>query len=189
MIFRFFEKSKKKKFFSFTNTATIDRSKSFGKQSVTPWFAGMRFFRFRSKFESAVSPLRIRNLTLATMLRVGVQLALPQRGAEGDGLSNSSICTPSFSILITLHTHTHTLSLSLSLSLTLPAASCCDFAVDATVSPCVLCSRQNCYSHLNKINPIFFSHPEKLIAPLPPSPNPSHGVSRSQVQKASLALP
>ena len=91
------------------------------------------------------------------------------------------------------HTHTHTLSLSLSLSLThthtLPAASCCDFAVDTTVNPCVLCLRQNCYSHLNKINPIFFSHPEKLIAPLPPSPNPSHGVSRSQVQKAGLALP
>ena len=134
--FRFFKndfprflKNQKKKFLSFTNTATIDSSKSFGKQSVTPWFAGMRFFRFRSKFESAVSPLSIRNLTFATMLRVGVQLALPQRGAEGDGLSNSSICTSSFSTLITLHTHTLSLSLSLTLSYThththtLPAAA------------------------------------------------------------------
>ena len=142
--FRFFEndfprflkksqkkKKKKKKKISFTDTATIDCSKSFGKQSVTSWFAGMRFFRFRSKFESAASPLGIRNLTLAAMLRVGIQRALPHRGGgEGDGLSNSSICTPSFSTLITLHTHTHThtraraythtrthsLSLSLSLS-------------------------------------------------------------------------
>ena len=35
MIFRFFEKSKKKGFFSFTDTATIYCSKNFGKQSVT----------------------------------------------------------------------------------------------------------------------------------------------------------
>ena len=116
IIFRGFEKSQKKnkkKNFSFTNTATIDCLKSFGKQSVTSWFAGMRFFRFRSKFDSAVSSLSIRNLMLAAMLRVGVQRALPQRGeGEGDGLSNSSICTPSFSTLITLHTHTLSLSLS-----------------------------------------------------------------------------
>ena len=79
MIFRFFGKiKKKKKFFPFTDTATIYRSKSFGKQSVTSWFAGMRFFRFRSMFESAVSPLGT---------RVGVQRELPRRGGgEGDGL-------------------------------------------------------------------------------------------------------
>ena len=57
MIFRFFgkiakKKTKTKKKCSCTDTTTIDCSKSFGKQSVTSWFAGMRFFHFRSKFES-----------------------------------------------------------------------------------------------------------------------------------------
>ena len=78
--FPLFLKNQKKKifFFSFTDTATIYLTKSFGEQSVTSWFAGMRFFRFRSMFESAVSPLGT---------RVGVQRELPRRGGgEGDGL-------------------------------------------------------------------------------------------------------
>ena len=92
MIFRFFFKSPKKKFFfSFTNTATIDSSKSFGKQSVTSWFAGMRFFRFRSMFESAVSPLRARDLTPTAMLRVGVRRGLLRRGWWGGGGVNGFV--------------------------------------------------------------------------------------------------
>ena len=130
MIFRVFwkiaKKKKKKKKISFADTATIDYSKSFGKQSVTSWFAGMRFFRFRSKFESAVSPLGIRNLTLTVMLRVGVQRALPQRGGGGEGGGVMVYRTPAFapppflpsSLYTRIHTHTrthtHTHSLSLS---------------------------------------------------------------------------
>ena len=34
-----------------------ESSKSFGKQSLTSSFAGLRFFRFRSKFESVASTL------------------------------------------------------------------------------------------------------------------------------------
>ena len=124
-------RTQKKIIFSFTNTATIDCSKGFGKQSVTSWFAGMRFFRFRSKFESAYLHSRHSKSDAHGHAAVGVQRALPQRGGgEGDGLSNSSICTPSFSTLITLHTHTYSLSPSLSLSLS-HTASCCDFATFA----------------------------------------------------------
>ena len=153
--FLLFLKNQKKFFifFWFTDTTTKYCSKSFGKQSVTSWFAGMRFFRFRSMFESAVSPLGT---------RVGVQRELPRRGGgEGDGLvagwrmgskwsqefcpSNSSICTPSLSTLITLHTHTHIHTHSFSLSLThththrhsgLPAATISPY--HAKVSPCML---------------------------------------------------
>ena len=48
----FLKNRKQKIFFPCTDTATIDCSKSFSEQSVTSWFAGRRFFRFRSKFES-----------------------------------------------------------------------------------------------------------------------------------------
>ena len=130
-----------------TDTATINCWKSFGKQSVTSWFAGMHFFRFRSKFESGVPPLGSQNLTPAAMLRVGVQRGLPWRGRVGGWSSNSSICTPSLSFLITLHTHT----------LTFRAASCYDFAIACHVSPCMLHSRQKCYGHLHFGGiPLFF---------------------------------
>ena len=73
MIFHCFCKSPKKNF-SFTNTAIIACSKSFGKQSVTSWFAGVREFGTR-------------NLTPAAMLLVAVQRGLLQRGGgEDDGL-------------------------------------------------------------------------------------------------------
>ena len=49
------------------------------------------------------------------------------------------------------HTHTHTHS-------GLPAATISLY--HATISPCMLYSCQIGYSHLQKINPIFFSHPE-----------------------------
>ena len=92
LTFRIFEKDfslfflnrQKECFFLFTDTPTVDCSKSFGKQSVTYWFAGMHF-RFRSKFESTVSPLGTRNLTPAAMVRVGVQRGLPRRGGMGGG--------------------------------------------------------------------------------------------------------
>ena len=133
-------------FFSFTDTATIYLTKSFGKQSVTSWFAGMRFFHFWSMFESAVSPLGT---------RVGVQRELPRRGGgEGDGLVagwrfsgrmedgleviarvlpielQHLHTPPPFppSSLYT-HTHTHTLSLSHTHTPTFRAARCYYFAV------------------------------------------------------------
>ena len=112
-------------------------------------------------------PLCIWNLMLAAIL--GVQRALPQRGGgEGDGLSNSIICTPSFSTLITLHTHTLSLSLSLTHTHThtdIQGWQLLRFRHSMLLS--VLYLRQKCYGHSNKIDPIFFSHPD-LIAPLPP---------------------
>ena len=148
----------------------------------------MRFFRFRSMFESAVSPLGT---------RVGIHRELPRRaGGEGDGFScrmedgleviarvlpiklqhlhphsfHPHHFTHTYTLSLSLshthtHTHTHTLSLSLSLSLShthrhsgLPAATISPY--HAKVSPCMLYSCQKCYSHLQKIDPIFFSHPE-----------------------------
>ena len=56
---------KKKKKLLVSNTATIGSSKSFGKQSLASWFVVTHFFRFRSKFESTVSPFGTQNLTPA----------------------------------------------------------------------------------------------------------------------------
>ena len=121
MIFRFFWTiTNKQKMFSCTDTATIDCSKSFGKQSVTSWFAGMRFFRFRSKFESAVPPLGTQNLTPTAMQHVGVQRRLPGRG-RGEGDHRTQAFAPPPFPLSSLYTHTHTLIFR--------AASCYDFAV------------------------------------------------------------
>ena len=133
MIFHFFlvEKSKKKIFFSCTDTATIYCSKSFDKQSVTSRFAGMRFFCFRSIFEGAKVRLGTQNLTPAAMLPVGVQRELPRRGGgEGDVEVIARVLPIELQHLhplpfqphlfthtythIHTHTHTHTLSLSLS---------------------------------------------------------------------------
>ena len=141
MIFRFFWKiAQQFFFFLFTDTATIDSSKSFGKQSVTSWFAGMRFFRFRSMFESAVSPLSTpcsksdahsHVACWCTAWAASTRVVVGGGGGGGgDGFvsglrtgskwsqefypSKSSICTPSLSTLITLHTHTLSLPLSLS---------------------------------------------------------------------------
>ena len=164
----------------------------------------MRFFCFRSMFESAVSPLCTRNMTPAAMLRVGVQHGLPRRGggdgdsleAEwrtalvagwmGDGLEVIARILP---ILLPFHPHHFTHSLSLTLSHT---HSCYDFAV--------ACNGQSLHSilapktlqSLKKINPISFLA-QRLNSPSSPPPPTSllqsFGVSRGQLQKASLALP
>ena len=138
----FFEKSPPPPpnfYFSFTDTATIDCSKSFGKQS-TSWFAGMRFsvsgWSTRSKFgaskfenscdhfEPVLHPTT--KPSPSPPSRGGSQGCTPlyantQHGCRcGETVlcpSNSSICTPSLSTLITSHTHTHTHTHTLSLPL------------------------------------------------------------------------
>ena len=101
----------------------------------------MRFFRFRSKFESAVPPLGTQNLTPTAMLHVGVQRRLPGRG-RGEGDHGTQAFAPPPFPLSSLYTHTHTHTL------TFRAASCYDFAVachgqslHATLTP-------KCYGHL-----------------------------------------
>ena len=103
----FLKNRKQKFFFSCTDTATINGSKSFSKQSVTSWFAGMRVFRFWSKFESTVPPHSTQNLMPAAMLRVGVQRGLPGRG-RGEGDHQIQAFAPPPFPLSSHHTHTHT---------------------------------------------------------------------------------
>ena len=166
----FFEKlqTKKKIFFSFADTATIDYSKSFGKQSVTSWFAGMRFFRFRSMLASAVSPLgcRIstrhsRNLTLAAMLRVGVQHSRPLPFHLFHSLSLSVSLSVSLSLSLSLsrsHTHTHTQRVVSCYDF---AFACCGQSLRAILAPKMLLS-------LTENRPDFLCSPRDFIAPIPP---------------------
>ena len=169
----FFEKSPPppppKFFFSFAETTTIDSSKNFGKQSVTSWFAGMRFFRFRSNFESAESPLSLRKSDARSHVACWrTAWTASTRGRGGwwfsGGMEGGLVvyATPAFAPPpfppSSLYTHSLSLSLSLSLSQThthsFGATSCFDFAM------AFYTRAKNATVTYRKIDLIFFSHPE-----------------------------
>ena len=118
-------------FFSFTDTATIDCPKNFGKQSVTFWFAGLRFFRFRSMLESAVSALGCR---------------ISAQRSKSDARRHAVCWRTAFAPLPFhphhfTHTHTHTYSLSHIHIHWFRAASCYDFAVACNGQSCACYTR------------------------------------------------
>ena len=186
-------------FISFIDTATIDRSKSFGKQSVTSWFAGMHFsvsgLSTRSKFGASKAPFLHARLGcldegggwwFSGGMEDGLEVIARVLPIELQHLHPLSFHRHHFSL-------SHTLTLSLSLSLThththtLRAANWYDFAVacsgqswHATLAPKMLRS-------LTEKSTWFYFLAQWLNNPpfLSP-PSPLHWVSRGQLQKASL---
>ena len=162
---------------------------SFGKQSVTSWFAGMRF-RFWSMLASALSPDGCLWVPISTRhSKFDARHAACWRTAFAP-LPFYPHLSLSLSLSLSLtHTHTHTFR----------AASCFDFTVaccgqssHAILAPKMLPSHTE--------HPDFLCSPRDIIVPLPPPlppapppPSPhqpplSRSKQRSAAKKASLAL-
>ena len=143
----------------------------------------MRFFRFRSMFESAVSPLGC---------RISTQHSKSDARRHGACWCTELQCLRSHPF----HPHHFTLSLSLSLSLshahthtlTFRAASCYDFAVACCGQSLRAILAPKMLRSLSKNHPDFLFSSRDFIAPPPPPPPSLSRFKQRSVAKSESSI-